>query len=151
MQSSRRGDPYPFTWEIPAAVILAVVLVLVLGVHLGRAGANVLVGAGWTWPGGEALFTSVPGVVTGHAGAGLSHAPTVAASGLLWVSIAAAELVMVVLLGWALKAGLDRWGPHRLQGMATRGDAEKMLGQSRLRKVGPIIRPDLYGAKRAGR
>lgn len=151
MQSSRRADPYRFTWEIPTAVIVGVLLVLVFGVHLGRAGANVLVGAGWAWPDREALFTSLPGVVTGHAGAGLSDVPAVAASGLLWSSMVATELVLVVLLGWALKEGLDRWGPRRLQGMATRVDAEAMLGVTRLRKVSSIIRPDLYGAKRARR
>ena len=40
MQRSRRNDPYPFTWEIPAAIIAGVLLVLVLGVHIGRAAAN---------------------------------------------------------------------------------------------------------------
>lgn len=49
-QRERRRDPYPWTWELPAAIALAAVLMLVLGVHLGRGVANVLGGAGWTWP-----------------------------------------------------------------------------------------------------
>jgi len=65
MQRSRRGDPYPFTWEIPAAIIASVLLVLVLGVHMGRAAANLLAGAGWGWPAQAELFRSLPGTLAG--------------------------------------------------------------------------------------
>ena len=40
-QRSRRQDPYPWTWEMPLAVILAVLVLISFGVHLGRAVANV--------------------------------------------------------------------------------------------------------------
>ncbi len=46
-QQSRRHDPYPWTWEIPLAVAVVILMVLVCGVHLGRGIANVLAGAGW--------------------------------------------------------------------------------------------------------
>ena len=71
MQRSRRNDPYPFTWEIPAAIIASVLLVLVLGVHIGRAGANLLAGAGWGWPDQKELFRSLQGILGGDSGAGL--------------------------------------------------------------------------------
>ena len=50
MQRERRRDPYPWTWEIPVAVILATLFVIVIGIQLGRSVANLLAGAGWTWP-----------------------------------------------------------------------------------------------------
>jgi hypothetical protein len=80
MQRERRRDPYAWTWEIPVAVALAILFVIVFGIQLGRSVANVLAGAGWTWPDanagafpspiGTAFWTSLPGVLTGHAGAG---------------------------------------------------------------------------------
>ena len=50
MQRERRRDPYAWTWEIPVAVALATLFVIVFGIQLGRSVANVLAGAGWTWP-----------------------------------------------------------------------------------------------------
>ena len=149
MQRSRRGDPYPFTWEIPAAIIASVLLVLALGVHIGRGAANLLAGAGWAWPAQPDLFRSLPGVLGGDGGAGL---PGVLHGGAgrtaLWSSIGVTEMLLAILLGWALKIGLDRWGPQRVQGLATRAEAERMLGRTRLRKASAVIRPDLYGKQR---
>lgn len=50
MQGERRRNPYPLTWEIPLAVLVAAVLLAVLGVHAGRAVANLVAGAGLTLP-----------------------------------------------------------------------------------------------------
>jgi hypothetical protein len=150
MQRSRRHDPHPFTWEIPAAIIAAVLLVLVLGVHIGRAAANLLAGAGWGWPARDELFRSLPGILGGDGAAGLPRAlHGGAGQGALWTSIGACELLLLTLLGWAFKIGLDRWGPHRVQGMATRAQAEQMLGLPRLRKASAVVRPDLYGKQRS--
>ena len=150
MQRSRRHDPYPFTWEIPAAIIAGVLLVLVLGIHIGRAAANLLAGAGWGWPAREELFRSLPGILGGDGGAGLPRAfHEGAGQSALWTSISACELLLLILLGWAFKIGLDHWGPHRVQGMATRAQAEQMLGRTRLRKASAVIRPDLYGKQRS--
>ena len=150
MQRSRRHDPYPFTWEIPAAIIAGVLLVLVLGIHIGRAVANLLVGAGWGWPAREELFRSLPAIVSGDGGAGLPRAfHGGAGQSALWTSISVCELLLLILLGWAFKIGLDRWGPHRVQGMATRAQAEQMLGRTRLRKASAVVRPDLYGKQRS--
>jgi len=43
-QQSRRRDPYPWTWEIPVGVVLMIFVGAGLGVHLGRAVANVMAG-----------------------------------------------------------------------------------------------------------
>ena len=150
MQRSRRHDPYPFTWEIPAAIIAGVMLVLVLGIHIGRAAANLLTGAGWTWPNREELFRSLPAILGGDGAAGLPRAfHGVAGQSALWTSISVCELLLLILLGWTFKIGLDRWGPHRVQGMATRAEAEQMLGRTRLRKASAVVRPDLYGKQRS--
>ena len=50
-----------------------------------------------------------------------------------------------------LKLVVDRWGPGRLRGMASRGEAERLLGVTRLRKVRSVVRPDLYGKNRDAR
>lgn len=149
MQRARRTNPYPFTWEIPVATVVAVALLLILGIHAGRAGANLVAGAGLTLPSRETLFTSVPGILGGDAGAGLSSPPSQLAGPLavrVWVSLVEALLLTLTL--WGIKAGMDRWGPGRIQGMATREEAERLLGRSRLRKSAAVVRPDLYGKRR---
>ena len=71
MQRSRRTNPYPFTWEIPLALVVAVLFLVLMGVQIGRSAANLLAGNGWVFVDRPALFTSPPGIVTGHADAGL--------------------------------------------------------------------------------
>lgn len=149
MQRSRRTNPYPFTWEIPAAAVSAAVLLLVLGVHAGRAAANLASGAGFTLPPREALFTSLAGVLGGDAGAGLTVVDGHLAGPVtvkVWVAVT--ETLLLLLIVWAGKVGMDRWGPGRIRGMATRGEAEKLLGRSHLRHVRAVVRPDLYGRHR---
>src|SRR5215217_1712410 len=70
-QRSRRQDPYPWTREMPLAVILPVLVLTSFGVHLGRAVANVLAGCDWRFPSRVDLFSSLPDVLRGDAGAGL--------------------------------------------------------------------------------
>lgn len=149
MQRSRRRDPIPWTWEIPAGIVLAILLVLTLGVQLGRSIANLLSGAGWAWVPSANLFTSLPGIVRGEAGSGLAAAHELAGTHLLWGCVVVVELAMTVAACWGLKVAMDRWGPNRLRGMANRDEAEKLLGRSRLRKAAPVIRPDLYGKEPA--
>ncbi len=78
---------------------------------------------------------------------GIDHPAT---AGLLWTAIGAVEVVVLVACVLGLKAGLSRWGPTRLQGMATPAQAEALLGRTRLRKHAKLIRPDLYGASKGG-
>ncbi|MEO3939302.1 hypothetical protein V3N99_21525 [Dermatophilaceae bacterium Soc4.6] len=151
MQGERRRNPYPLTWEIPLAVLVAAVLLAVLGVHAGRAVANLVAGAGLTLPPRAELFTSVVAVLRGDAGAGLTgaHVPAArlagAAAVTAWVTVV--ETLLLALLMWAGRVGLDRWGPGRIQGMATREEAERLLGRSRLRRTSAVVRPDLYGRR----
>src|SRR3546814_14470574 len=122
MQRERRRDPYPWTWEIPVAVALATLFVIVIGIQLGRSVANLLAGAGWTWPDanagavpspiGTAFWTSLPGVPGGHADAGLRipppHGP--AGRGLVWVSLRPpAAALLTGPIGYGVWADQD-WG-----------------------------------------
>ena len=148
-QQSRRHDPYPWTWEIPVGIALVILLVLVCGVHLGRGIANVLTGAGWAFPGRVDLFKSLPDVLRGDAGAGLDgldgYMPSPAT---LWTWTVVTEVMLLAVCVFVLKMVLDRWGPGRMRGTASRGEAERLLGATRLRKVRSVVRPDLYGKRR---
>jgi hypothetical protein len=145
MQRSRRSNPYPFTWEIPVAVAAAVLLLGVLGAQAGRSLANLLAGNGWVFVDRANLFATLAPVLHGQAGAGLPGLAQPAGPGLMWTCVGAVELLVVIGVAAGVKAGLDRWGPHRLQGMATPAEAEALLGPTRLRKHAKVIRPDLYG------
>ncbi|NMR21614.1 hypothetical protein [Cellulomonas fimi] len=151
MQRTRRTTPYPFTWEIPVGIVFAVLLALVLGLQAGRSLANLVVGNGWVFVDRLALFTTLAPIVSGQAGAGLPAVGHPATPGLLWACVGVVELLVVLVMTWAVKSGLDRWGPARLRGMATATEAEALLGRTRLRRHAKVIRPDLYGAPRGGR
>ena len=145
-QRSRRHNPYPWTWEIPTGVVIAILLVMVCGVHLGRAIANVVAGADWVVPERADLFSSLPAVLQGDAGAGTNGLDgSIASSVALWTCVAATELILLIACGVLLKMVLDRWGPARMRGMASSAEAERLLGVRRLRRVRAVIRPDLYG------
>ncbi len=152
MQRARRANPYPMTWEIPLAVVVGVVMTLILGLHLARALANLVTGNGWRFTPGDELFTALPGLLAGDASAGLTQLAHPAGPLALHVWMTVVELLAVIVMGVAVKYGLDRWGPGRIQGMASKTEAEQLLGVARLRKVAPVVRPDLYGGtRRAGR
>jgi len=150
MQRSRRTNPYPLTWEIPVALTVAALLLLMLGVQAGRSVANLLAGNGWYFVDRAQLFSSLGGIFTGQADAGLVGIQHPAGRGLLWSCVGVHEFVVLVACVLSLKWGLDRWGPGRLHGMATGSEAEALLGISRLRKHAKVIRPDLYGTSKGG-
>ena len=144
-QHSRRHDPYPWNWELPLGLLAATLLLMTTGVHLGRAIANLLAGGGWQFPARADLFTTVIDVLAGDAAAGLPLATDpVASRAALTVSIVLTELAIVVISVLVLKSVLDRWGPGRMKGMASRAEAEQLLGVTRLRRNSAVIRPDLY-------
>lgn len=148
MQQSRRSNPYPYTWEIPLAAVLGVVLLLFLGVHLGRAVANVWAGAGMTVPPSQNLVTSWPAVLNGDAGAGLAPRPeSVATSGALRFWIVVVEALFLAGLLWLGWTAWVQWGPGAIRGVATREEVEKVVGRRRLQKQAHVIRPDLYTKK----
>lgn len=135
MLRDRRQNPYPWSWELPVGVVCAVLVVCVLGVHLGNGLAHLTSGHGWVWPDHSQLFLSVPAVLGASTPLGL---PLVHA----WVVVV--ELALAVGLGWASIMCWQRWGPSRVKGVATREQAERILGRTRLRKAARIIRPDLH-------
>lgn len=137
MQRERRHNPHPWTWEVPVAIACAVLLVLALGVHLGNGLAHLTSGHGWTWPATAQLFTSLPSIL---------NTSTDAVGVRVW--IIAIELSLIVSLAWAAGVSWQRWGPTRLKGVATRDQAEQLLGLTRLHKVAPVVRPDLHTTRR---
>ena len=147
MQTERRHNPYPLTWEIPAGILTCATALLIVGIHLGRALANWTAGAGWHWP-ATTLLGSLPAVLAGDATAGLTgHLSEPAAPADVFGWIVATELLIVVAGTILAVAALRRWGPGRLKGMASAAEAEASLGRTRLRRVRHIIRPDLYPAR----
>ena len=144
MQQSRRTTPYPYTWEIPLTATITVVLTLVLAAHTARTLANVFAGAGWDFTPRAALFTAIPDIFRGDARAALDPGAS-ATPGLLYTCLVVLEVVAVMLIVWAVIAGMRQWGPSRVRGMATRAEADTLLGLRRLRKVAPVVRPDLHG------
>ncbi|HMM94026.1 hypothetical protein [Phycicoccus sp.] len=143
MQQSRRATPHPPGWEISAACAIAALTMLALAAHLARAVANLLATGRWTWPQQDQLVTALPGILAGDAGAGLPPG-AVANTSLLYGCLVVVELLAVTAITAAVVAGLRRWGPSRVRGVATRDEAENLLGLRRLRRVAPVIRPDLH-------
>jgi hypothetical protein len=139
------------TWEMPLAVILAVLVLISFGVHIGRAVANVLAGSDWMFPSRANLLTSLPAVLRGNAGAGLVdlHGQLASPSSLV-ACLGATELILLTATGLLIKLGLDSWGPQRMRGVATSSEAERLLGVTRLRRSRKIVRLDLYGKRRHG-
>jgi hypothetical protein len=149
VQRERRRDPYPFSWEVPFLAVLAVCVCLVLGVHLGRAVANLLAGGGWGWPGRGQLLVSVPKVLDGHSGAGLvRRSGPLAGPTALRTWIVVAELALTAAAMWFGVVVLRRWGPWRVAGMASPAEVAQLMGVARLRKAKAVVRPDLYGKRR---
>lgn len=145
LQTDRRHDPYPFTWEIPVAVLTTALLLFGFGVQLGRSLANWQAGTGWAWPQGRALATSILAVLAGHPAAGLDPAPVATATaGAVMGWIITVEIVLALAATLALTVALRHWGPGRMRGMASPSETETALGLRRLRAHRNVIRPDLY-------
>ena len=132
---------------MPLAIILAV-LVLISFVHLGRAIANVLAGCDWRFPSRVDLFSSLPAVLRGDAGAGLVdlHGPGASPSSLL-MCVAATELILLATTVVLIKLGLIA-GAGTNEGRCDSSEAERLLGVARLRRSRD--RPDLPENARRG-
>ena len=147
-QRSRRHDPYPWTWEIPLVTVLAILVLIIFGAHAGRAIANLSAGSDWSFPNRVDLFGSLPAVLRA---AGLIDLDgPVASPSTLLMCVVATELILLAVTVLLLKWGLDRWGSGRMRGVATAGEAERLLGVTRLRRNRRIVRPDLYRKDRHG-
>ena len=148
MQRERIEDQYPWTWEIPLAVVCGVVVLGVVAGQLGRSVANWFAGAGWLWPAPDKLVTSIPALLAGDAAAGLSGIHPVASAGILWAWLGVTGLVTTTLLTMAGVWAWHRWGPARMRGMATVAEAHELLGEDRLWNVRHVVRPDLYPTRK---
>ena len=146
----RRRDPQPVSqgWEIAAAAIGGALLGLGLAAVAGLGLASAMFGGGWVWPhGADTIGHVIDGVLTGHPGRGLPSAQLklVASPGAVYCCIAGCELIVLALAvtASALVARYRRPNDAR-SGMASRSEAEQVLGISTLRGAKEIIRPDLY-------
>ena len=148
MQRERVQDQYPWTWEIPLAVVCGVLVAGVGICQMGRSLANWVVGAGWWWPTYDKWVTSLPGVLAGDAAAGLPRVYQVASAEAVWAWLAVVGLLTVTASTLACVWAWRQWGPGRMRGMATVTEAHELLGEDRLWKVRHVVRPDLYPAGR---
>lgn len=151
MQRERVEDQYPWTWEIPLAVVCGVLVVGVGVIQSGRSIANWFAGAGWLWPTPDQLVTSVPALLAGDAATGLSGVQHPASAAALWGWMSVVGLLTVTASAFACVWAWRRWGPGRMRGMATVTEAHELLGEDRLWKVRHVVRPDLYPAGRRAR
>ncbi len=148
MQQERVQDQYPWTWEIPVAIVGGVLFAGVAACQLARSVADWFAGAGWRWPTPDKLATSMPGLLAGDAAAGLPGIHHAANAAALWGWLAGVNLVVIIgstlvgLVAWR------RWGPGRMRGMATITEAQEILGRARLCKVRRVVRPDLFPERR---
>ena len=84
MQRERVQDEYPWTWEIPLAVVCGALVVAGAVCQLSRSLANWFAGDGWLWPPPDKLVTSLPALLAGDAAAGLSGVQHPASAAALW-------------------------------------------------------------------
>lgn len=147
----RRRDPTPMTqgWEVAVVGIGLGVILLVLAALAGIGVAAALFGAGWVWPHGtDTIVHTLGGFLGGHLGRGLppADAHRLAGPATTWLCVVVCELIVIV---GGITAGIAIAQRVRNDGMATRRDAELVLGLGELRSARAIIRPDLYGAAAA--
>lgn len=145
-QRDRRREPYPWTWEPAALLGTMLVAVVVSATQLGRAAANLIVGAGISFPSTlVGWVTSTPAVLTGTASAGLSLVGSRPAEPVLlgW-SIAVTGLLLLAATVVAVMVGWRRFGPGGVQGVADPEEVRATLGLRRLRRNSRLIRPDLH-------
>ena len=148
MQRERVQDQYPWTWEIPVAVVCGVIVVAVAACQLGRSVANWFAGAGWQWPAPAKLVASIPALLAGDAAAGLSGVHNAASAAALWGWLLVFGLITITASTLACVWAWRRWGPGKMRGMATITEAHELLGEDRLWKVRQVVRPDLYPVRR---
>lgn len=151
---SNRRDPQPLGqgWETPVLVLCGVLLGVALAALAGLGAASAVLGGGWVWPHGTAEIGHVlGGLCTGHPGRGLpaGQAHRVPGPWPIYSSIALCEalLISAAAVGGVLFARWHRPGDAR-GGLASRHEAEQVLGLSVLRQARTIIRPDLYPTKK---
>ncbi len=143
-------DPQPLArgGELALVALAGAGLLVAVAALVGVGVAGALFGGGWIWPTGtETATAGLRGLLDGQPGAGLPPDQAVRLPGPLAVygCIAMAELLTLTV---ATTIAVTGWRYHRpgdaRRGMATRQQARRVLGRSRLRAVRTILRPDLH-------
>ncbi|WP_029429690.1 type IV secretory system conjugative DNA transfer family protein [Blastococcus sp. URHD0036] len=140
-----RADVGPASWELPAAAALTWLTGTGLLLPAARAIAALATGRGWLWPATpEAVVHSIGGLITGNPTAGLTEAQILASppGGVVYATVLLSVLTYLALSGGAVWVIGVRMGGG--QGMATRSEVDDVLGRHRLRRVAPVVRPDLH-------
>lgn len=147
----RRPDPVGYSrgWEVPVLCVVGAVFAIGFAALVGVGIASAWFGGGWVWPHGTSEIGSVVGALfKGEPAGGFDEADArlVAGRGAVYGCVVVCELIAVAIGVWAgvLIARYRRPGDQR-SGMATRREAEQVLGRGQLHSVRAIIRPDLYG------
>ena len=144
-QRERRWNPYPWTWEPPAAIAAVLGSIVLVGLEAGRTLANGAATGHWQIGAAGTWAISAPALLAGDAAAGLEPWPqSVASSMALWTLTGLLELVLVACTVLALRWGWRRWSPWRPHGFAQPADVDRVLGLRRLRRTAHLIRPDLH-------
>ena len=145
----RLRDPQPMSrgGEVAFVVLAAALLLLAVAALAGLGASGALVGGGWIWPHGRDLIGQVlGGLLTGHPGQGLTAQERARVPGRVAVygCITVAELVLLTATGVVAVLFARYHRPTDARGgMATRPEAQQVLGRSRLRQARRILRPDL--------
>ena len=145
MQVARRKESIPWTWEPFVAGLALYLFVVLVAAQVGRGIAYLLAGDGFRWPTPDAQVSSAFAVLAGHSASGLlGTGVPVLGSTWLYICLIIVELVALTAVTWVGVSVFLRRGPARMLGMATRSEAEKLLGLARLRSHAAVIRPDLH-------
>jgi hypothetical protein len=154
--NQRRRDPQPLgrAGETALVALCAALLAVGLAALAGLGIACLVAGGGWVWPHGNNQALRLLGsLASGHPGRGLpppvrARVPPPVA---VYIGVAVAELALFVVIaaGSILFARYYRPGDARA-GMATRAEAQQVLGAARLRTGRAVIRPDLHRPHRRG-
>ena len=146
---SRDPQPRSREGELALLVLSGVLFMLGVGALTGLGAAAALFGGGWVWPdGSDTIGRTLGGLLTGHPGAGLPPQLQARVPGpaVVYRCVAVTELAALIV---SVTAGVVWWRYRRpndaRRGMATRAEATRVLGRSRLRGARTILRPDLYG------
>ena len=153
MERSRRDrfstHAVPLTWEIPAAVIGAGLLFILITPLVVQGVVGWATSGDFAWP-TRHLLDAYGGLLHGRFGAGLRRdvAAGLPPDTVMWVLTVIGE---VLVLGAAVVVGVwmrDLTGTNTHHGLATATQAAEALGLPRLRKTAAVIRPDLYAPAR---
>jgi hypothetical protein len=149
MERSRRDrfatNTVPLTWEIPAAVILAGLFVILLTPLVVQGIVGWATSGEFAWP-TKHLLDAYGGLLHGHFGAGLRPgvAEGLPPDPVMWLLTVLGE---VLVMGAAVVLGLwmrEVTGTNSRHDLATSTKAAEALGLPRLRRSAAVIRPDLY-------